>query len=203
MANFGDFLLVKMEIKDKDGATLEEGREEGDVYIYGLNSILPVVDREVALMKEGEVRDIKAMPEEAYGPKNPDLIKTLPASNFKEKPSQGELIEMNSGGRTFKGIVKKVEGGRVTVDFNHPYAGKELLFHIEVKKIAREEKPKIELILHQFDAGKDVDVDWDGKKLVVKSEDAYKNIAPTMSYLFPEYKLELKAKKKEESQDKD
>ena len=188
MAVFGDFLMIKMKILDANGEVLEEGNEQGDLYIYGLNSILPVVDGEVARMAEGEEKTIEVKPEQGYGPRSDELIRTFPLKQFKEKPVEGELIEMQAGGNTYRGRVLKVEGGRVTIDFNHPYAGKTLKFNVKVEKIGKDEKSKIEFLLKQFQVKGEIK----GKVVEVSDEEKYRGLLPTFSYLFPEYELKLK-----------
>ncbi len=198
MAVFGDFIVLKMKIKDKDGNVLEEGRAKGDVFVYGLNKILPRVDETLAKMKAGEKKTLTLEPNEAYGPVIPDLIKTYPASQFKNPPKVGDVLESRGPhGEVYRGMVKKVENGRITIDFNSPYAGKTLVFDIEVLDVAKDEEGKINATLKQYDADGKVNVDMKAKKLTTKDKEVYSKIAPTIFFLFPEYEFVLEEQKEE------
>ena len=194
MAVFGDFLVVKIKIKDSEGNVLEEGKPNGDVFVYGLNHIIPKVDNTLALMKAGEKKTLTLKPEEAYGPVVPDLVKTYPASQFKETPKVGDVIESRAPtGEIYRGLVKRVENGRVTLDFNSPYAGKTLTFDIEVLDLAKDEEGKIKATLTQYDASDKVKVDMASKKLTTKDKELFEKLKPTMVFLFPEYEFVMEA----------
>ncbi len=192
MAVFGDFILIKMRIKDKEGNVLEEGRDKGDVYVYGLNRILPKVDLAIAQMKEGEERVLTLEPQDAYGMPNPELIKTYPAAQFKQVPKVGDVLESQTPQGPIRGVVKRVENGRITIDFNPQYAGKTLVFEVKVLGIAKDEAEKIKYTLMQYDAEDKVDADTKAKKFVIKDAELYGKVGPTLAFLFPEYSLELK-----------
>ena len=192
MAVFGDFLLVKMTIKDQDGKVLEEGKDKGDVYVYGLNRILPKVDMELSKMKVGDKKTLVLEAGEAYGPVVPELVKTYPVSKFKQAPQVGDVLESRGpDGQVFKGLVKKVENGRITIDFNSPYAGKNLKFDLEVKGLAKDEVEKLKFTLIQYDAENEIVSDTNNKKLTTKSKEVYEKVLPTIAFLFPEYEFKL------------
>jgi len=92
---------------------------------------------------------IEIKSEEGFGKKDPNLLKLVPIKIFlKEnlKPFPGLNVNING----LIGTVRSVSGGRVIVDFNHPLSGKDLIFEIEIKKILKEEKEKIESIVSKF-----------------------------------------------------
>jgi hypothetical protein len=76
--------------------------------------------------------------DDAYGPYDDSMVVTVNWSSFGEGfvPEVGEQIQMqNSAGQTFQGIVLSTSEEGVTVDFNHPLAGKDLNFEITVVEI--------------------------------------------------------------------
>lgn len=87
-------------------------------------------------MQPEETRSVLLGPEEAYGPHHEDLVQTYDASAFGENiiPKPGMLlsITLDKDGTRKKApaTVIDVGGGRVTVDYNHPLAGKKVVYTI-------------------------------------------------------------------------
>ena len=82
----------------------------------------------------GVILKIELKPNEAFGNKNPDLIKIFSVNDFKDQkinPFPG--LQINASGMF--GTVRSVSGGRVTIDFNHPLAGKNLVYEIKINRI--------------------------------------------------------------------
>jgi len=93
-------------------------------------------------MKKGEEKEIKLSPEQAYGEAKPDMIKKFPKDKLPpgQEAKPGMMIMLNSpDGRKFPAkIVEKiveVDDKEVSIDFNHPLAGKALNFKIKVVEI--------------------------------------------------------------------
>jgi FKBP-type peptidyl-prolyl cis-trans isomerase 2 len=83
---------------------------------------------------------------DAFGKKNAKLIKTVPSSLFKkQKMNPFPGLQINADG--MMGVVRSVAGGRVLVDFNHPLAGRELVYYVNVIKKVDDEKEQISSIL--------------------------------------------------------
>lgn len=81
-----------------------------------------------------------------FGERKDDLIKIIPLSEFVRrgvKPFPGLIV--NVDGR--RGVVLSISGGRVIVDFNHPVAGKDLVYEIEVIREVKDLKDKIQGLL--------------------------------------------------------
>jgi FKBP-type peptidyl-prolyl cis-trans isomerase 2 len=76
--------------------------------------------------------EVKA--EHAFGKKAAELLKLIPMKLFKKDNVQPFIgLEVNVDG--VLGIVRNVSGGRIIVDFNHPLAGRDLVYDIDVKRI--------------------------------------------------------------------
>ncbi len=76
---------------------------------------------------------------DGYGPRNPQLVQTLPRSMFEAHTepgvyyAPGDVIEFaDAAGRRFSGVLKERDAERVIVDFNHPLAGRALRFAVHV-----------------------------------------------------------------------
>ena len=109
--------------------------------------------------------------EEAYGKKDPKLMRVVPKSLFtKQKMNPYPGMQINA--ENMMGIVRSVSGGRVSVDFNHPFAGKDLVFDVKIKKILDDPKEKVQSLLKMFlrlDPSK-YELEIKADKMIIKSE---------------------------------
>ena len=107
-------------------------------------------------------------PEHAFGKKDGKLLKLIPISIFKKagiKATTG--LQVNIDGTI--GTIRSVSGGRTVVDFNHPFAGKEVLYKVKVHRQITDDKEKVQTLLHlslnqKMDA---IDVNVTGDKCTV------------------------------------
>ncbi len=99
--------------------------------------------------KEGDKYSLDLKPEEAFGKFNSKLVKTYSLDSFRENkinPSVGDMVSLDGMPAT----VMSVGGGRVMVNFNHPLAGKELTYDIEVFKVLADDSEKISAIFKHY-----------------------------------------------------
>lgn len=121
-----------------DGKIISTTRESDPLqYEQGGGQIIVGLEKVLAGLNVGDVRKVTVVSAEAYGPVNPIAVITVP----KDHIEAGELREgmilsgSDSQGRTVQGIVKQVQENSVTIDFNHPLAGKDLHFDVEILEI--------------------------------------------------------------------
>lgn len=107
-------------------------------FTVGQGQMIPGFEKGVVGMKLNEKKTITIPPEEAYGEVNQELVQTLPASNFDEAGIEPEVWETYNFGIAQGTILEKDEE-TVTVDFNHPLAGKTLTFDVTLKEIISSE----------------------------------------------------------------
>ncbi len=125
----------------KENEIYVEEREYGPLGVHvGVGEIIPGLDEALIGMKVGDKKRATIPPEKAYGMPNPELVIEVPVSEFTQaglEPVEGLYVMTDSG------IAKIVNVGKETVklDFNHPLAGKTLVFDIEVVEIEKEEAP--------------------------------------------------------------
>ncbi len=80
---------------------------------------------------------VEIPPEKAFGKKDAKLIQTLSLNVFKKQnlnPYPGMEVQINNS----VGIVKNVGSGRVLVDFNHPFAGKKVVYEVDFLRIVED-----------------------------------------------------------------
>ena len=135
--------------------------------IIGTGYIFKKIEDNLAEMKEGEKRNIDLSKEEAFGDRKEELVRQVPMNVFASqglKPKVGQEINVSG----IKGRVINISGGRVTIDFNHPLAGKDLEFEVELIKEAKDTKEKILGIIEIFTANKEAfDVQIEGETIKI------------------------------------
>ncbi|HEY4759638.1 MAG TPA: peptidylprolyl isomerase [Thermoguttaceae bacterium] len=119
-----------------DGEVLDEaGAEDALQFLQGHRNIIPGLESQLTGMKVGESKSVVVPPETGYGGVDKDSIDAVPASEFPEgvKPEVGlELEVKDKEGNEMYGRVLSIQDDKVTMDFNHPLAGKELHFDVKI-----------------------------------------------------------------------
>ncbi len=124
----------------------DEVVEQHDVplgFVYGSDTeLIGSMDKAVAGKRVGDQVEVRVPPEQAFGPHDPDLTFT---DNVENVPPQfrtlGAEVQMqNDQGETKLFYVTKIEDGMLTVDGNHPLAGKELTVKVTITEV-RDAKP--------------------------------------------------------------
>ncbi len=135
-------------LKDEDGEVLSQSPEnEPLTYMHGTRSIIPGLEKELTGRKIHEEFSVRVEPEEGYGPVHPQLITVLDKEAFQgvDQVEPGMQFQARDDkGNTQIITVRSIDGDKVTVDRNHPLAGKTLFFDIKVESVrgATEEELK-------------------------------------------------------------
>lgn len=115
----------------------------------GKEMILKALDDELEGKEIGEKYSVHLMPEQAFGKRNPSLIRVIPMRVFKQQntmPAPGMVFQFDNQ----MAKIISVSGGRVTADFNSPLAGKEVDYDFKINKIVTDDKEKINAIQDFF-----------------------------------------------------
>jgi FKBP-type peptidyl-prolyl cis-trans isomerase 2 len=113
--------------------------------IIGESFVIRGLDDELLKMGVGEKKNISLEPKEAFGERDPKMIKIIPKSAFRQQkfePAPGMFINMSG----FRGRIQSCDSGRVRVDFNNPLAGKALEYEVEIKEKITEPVSQIKAI---------------------------------------------------------
>ncbi|HTG56717.1 MAG TPA: FKBP-type peptidyl-prolyl cis-trans isomerase, partial [Niabella sp.] len=92
-------------------------------------------DDGVTGMEVGEKKTINIPVEEAYGPKNDEMLIDMPKDRFPEDMQLEvgmPLVMSDPSGQQFQVVVTEIKDDAVTLDGNHPLAGKDLIFDLEL-----------------------------------------------------------------------
>lgn len=138
-AKNGDTVQVSYTGKLKDGTVFDTsvGREPLE-FTLGSGEMIPGFEKAVLGMKVGEKKTFTIPADEAYGQPRKELIVELPRQGFVSDipPEVGQQLQAtDSNGSVIIATVVKVTDTTITLDANHPLAGKDLTFEIELLKI--------------------------------------------------------------------
>ncbi|MGB1017808.1 MAG: FKBP-type peptidyl-prolyl cis-trans isomerase [Chitinophagales bacterium] len=147
--NITENAVVQMHYKltNKEGMLLDssEGREPL-TYMHGKQMLIPGLENQLNGKEVGNKFVAEVPAAEAYGQKSDEMIHLVPKENFKGdgelKPGLQIQIDTNQGQQM--AIITKVEGNDVTIDMNHPLAGMDLSFDVEIVDIREATKEEIE-----------------------------------------------------------
>ncbi|RRS31921.1 MAG: peptidylprolyl isomerase [Epsilonproteobacteria bacterium (ex Lamellibrachia satsuma)] len=103
-------------------------------FITGKGHIIPGLENALVGMAKGESGDIMVVAAEAYGEVNPEAVQTLPIEQFEgvDLKEGMTLYGQGENGETVQVTVTSFDDKEVKVDFNHPLAGKDLMFSVTV-----------------------------------------------------------------------
>ena len=125
--------------------TLETGEEVdsnfgGDPvsFVMGDGSLLPGFERRLIGMRAGDEAEFRIPPEEGFGEPQDDNLQSIPRADFdSDTPLEpGMLFTFaDAAGGELPGVVKTFDADEVTVDFNHPLAGRTLSFRVAIHNV--------------------------------------------------------------------
>ncbi|WP_296217638.1 FKBP-type peptidyl-prolyl cis-trans isomerase [Pseudomonas sp. UBA2684] len=103
----------------------------------GDGNLLPGFEQAIYGLKAGDKRSLPIAPEQGFGQGNPQNIQIMPRSQFQDMElSEGLLVIFNDAANAeLPGVVKAFDDSQVTIDFNHPLAGKALSFDVEIIEV--------------------------------------------------------------------
>ena len=138
-AKNGDKVKVHYHGRLTNGETFDSsaGREPLEFEV-GSGMVIKGFDDGVTGMKVGEKKTVNIPAEQAYGEKNAEMIIEYPRAQFPEhiELKEGEALVMSSAsGQQFQVRIAEIKDDVVLLDANHPLAGEELIFDIELVEI--------------------------------------------------------------------
>ena len=123
-----------------DGTKFDSSHDRGTPLEVeaGVGKVIPGFDNALMTMEVGEVREIHCPPAEAYGERNPEAVQTVPRSAFPPdmQLTEGQQVQGEGPMGPVLCTVVSFEGDSVTLDMNHPLAGQNLNFKIEMLSVA-------------------------------------------------------------------
>jgi FKBP-type peptidyl-prolyl cis-trans isomerase 2 len=138
-AQNGDKVRVNYHGKLRTGETFDssQGREPLE-FTVGSGQVIKGFDEGVRGMSVGDKRTVEIGVQDAYGEKSQDMIIEFPKDQFPPdmNPEIGQQLMMSNGsGQSFPVTIAEVREESVLLDANHPLAGQDLIFDIELVEI--------------------------------------------------------------------
>ena len=130
-------IAIEYTLKDDDGQLLDtsEGRAPL-VYLHGAGNIVPGLEKALDGAEVGQTVDVTVPSGEGYGSYDESNIRNVPVRKLPEKrPALGALLQLQTEAGPRLALVKALRGDYVTLDFNHPLAGKTLHFNVKVVEV--------------------------------------------------------------------
>ncbi len=124
-------------LTDDQGVIIDRSESGDFAYLHGAASIIPGLERALEGKSAGDKFTVAIAPVDAYGERDESLTQVVPRSAFGEaEPNPGDQFHAQSGeGQMIVITITQVDGDRITIDGNHPLAGVNLNFEVEVIEV--------------------------------------------------------------------
>jgi len=162
------FDLTRADVAKKEGIFNEGKKYKPLIVCLGAGHLLRGLDKGLEGKEVGKELLLEIDPEDAFGRRNPKLIQLTTLKQFKDKgvnPVPGLQLAIDGALAT----IRSVSGGRVIIDFNHPLAGKTLIYQIKINRIVTDAKEKISGLVSLL-------LDLDPKDCLIKIDEKEINI---------------------------
>ncbi|TQV71194.1 peptidylprolyl isomerase [Exilibacterium tricleocarpae] len=132
----GKQVTLHFAIKLEDGAVVDSTFDRDPAtFVVGDGSLLPGFEQSLFGMTGGQKDSFVIKPEQGFGQPNPNNVQELPRDQFAADMElvEGLLVSFADAQRAERpGVVTAFDEAVVTVDFNHPLAGRDVIFDVEV-----------------------------------------------------------------------
>ncbi len=127
------------EVADRDSGEVIDSSKGGNplTYLHGAQNIIPGLEQELEGKSVGDALEVTIEAADAYGERSDDRIQQVPRDAFAEidKVEAGMTVTAQTESGPLNLVVTEVSDETVTVDANHPLAGKALTFNVTVEAV--------------------------------------------------------------------
>lgn len=137
-AKDGDTVRVHYTGKLDDGEVFDSSRDREPIqFTVGSGQVIPGFETAIVGMEPGQERRVTIPAKDAYGPHRQENVVTVGHDQFPDEisPEVGQQLQMTQGGQAFRVTVTGVSDDGVQLDANHPLAGRDLTFDLELVEI--------------------------------------------------------------------
>lgn len=122
----------------EDGDVIDSNFEaEPATFTVGDGNLLPGFETTLMGLVNGDEREFIIAPGDAFGQHNPQNVQRVDRSNFDQQELEvGAMFSFQNGDGELPGVIVEFEDDEVMVDFNHPLAGKNIIFQVKIMNIA-------------------------------------------------------------------
>ena len=147
------YVIIKYTVRLENGEIIKGDPKQGLAhmeFVTGYNQVIPGLERRVIGMSEGDEAEITVNPDEGFGRYDPSLIQEKTFAEFPE----GKNLEEGRWARatnpqhrvTFGYLVVEKKPDRIVLDYNHPLAGKALIYKVNVEKVREANREELEIL---------------------------------------------------------
>jgi peptidylprolyl isomerase len=133
-AKSGDTVKVNYTGKTDDGAVFDTSNQRGPLeFKIGEGRVIPDFEKAIIGMEPGESKTVRIPAENAYGPRRDDMVMVVDKKDVPKEiyPQVNERLQIKqSDGKTYAVTVTEVTENKITLDANHPLAGRDLTVDI-------------------------------------------------------------------------
>ncbi|EQC45616.1 peptidylprolyl isomerase [Bacteriovorax sp. Seq25_V] len=122
-------------LKDDQGTTIDSSEGASPLlFLEGSGMIIPGLEQELVVMNVGDKKNVEVAAADAYGEVREDMVITVERAQFPPEAelNVGDQFRVNNNPAMPPFTVVKIEGESITLDGNHPLAGKKLFFDVEI-----------------------------------------------------------------------
>jgi peptidylprolyl isomerase len=137
-ARDGDRVRVHYTGKLDDGEVFDSSREREPLeFQVGGGQVIAGFDEAIRGMSPGDEKTVRIPPDEAYGQRRDDMLMVVERERIPQDidPAPGQQLQIAQGGQVAVVTVADVADDSITLDANHPLAGKALTFELELVEI--------------------------------------------------------------------
>ena len=137
----GSKVELHFEVSLENGTIIDSTFNRGEPVslTIGDGNLLEGFEKVLINLQAGDTRTAHLAPDDAFGQRNPDNIQTFSHAQFATAggiPEVGSMIEFaDKSNTTLVGVVSEVTDNDIKVDFNHPLAGQNILFKVQIFKV--------------------------------------------------------------------
>lgn len=163
MLHKGDFIKLEYTGYDTNGAIFDStsgevaknlhGKEGPIVIVFGHDKLIVGLEETLNTMKKGDEKDVEIPPEKAFGERTKNMVRVLSEMELvknKINPQVGVTLQLETDQGMMYGMVKAINSGRVTVDFNHPLASRVVNYKVKLVDILEKKEDKIAALMDQM-----------------------------------------------------
>ena len=136
----GSYLTLHYRLASQDGDDIVSTFNDNPATLQlGSGQLAPFLEHCLLGLSEGAHQIFELEPEQAFGPRNPELLQRVSLATLRENSqlgeqyTEGDLVEFAApGGGRFAGVLRQLEQDSAIFDFNHPLAGQTLRFEVKI-----------------------------------------------------------------------
>ena len=132
-------VTIHYSVSDSESDELIDSSANGEpmTYLHGARNIIPGLEQALEGKSQGDALEVTIPPADAYGERSDDRVQQVPREAFQgmDKIEPGMAVTAQTGQGQIELVVTAVDDESVTVDANHPLAGKSLKFSVTVEQV--------------------------------------------------------------------